>query len=141
MSQPGPPSEISPSSESGPTNESGASNESQPRVVAVPVNENGGVGSWGRASKIAVATVQHGTIAGWEECEVGWDVLHDAGSDAAHHARVARFVKQHGVQAVVAHHMGRDMRAMLERMHLSVSLGNSGDARRAALLGDIASPA
>jgi predicted Fe-Mo cluster-binding NifX family protein len=134
LSQPNAPNEISPPSESG------ASSESRPTVVAVPVSENGWVGSWGRARKIAIATVQHGTVAGWEECEVGWDVLHDTGSEPAHHARVARFVEQHGVQAVVAHHMGRDMQAMLERMHLNVHLGTSGDARQAALLGDLAAP-
>ena len=105
-------------------------------MVAVPVGEDGQVGSWGRAHTVAIATVHQGTVSGWEECEVGWDVLHDTGSGAAHHARVARFVKERGVQAVVADHMGEGMRQMLERMHLQVDLGASGEARQAALLGE-----
>lgn len=72
-------------------------------------------------------------MTGWEEHEVGWDALHETGSERAHHARVARFVKQHGVQAVAAGHMGGEMQAMLRRMGVSVSLGASGDARQAAL--------
>lgn len=111
-----------------------------PTVVAVALNEDGQVGSWGRAHVVAVATVRGGTVSDWQESEVSWDVLHDEGSDAAHHARVARFVKQHGVQAVVAYHMGQGMHAMLERMHLRVILGMSGDARQAVLLGELTPP-
>lgn len=110
-------------------------------VVAVPVGEDGQVGSWGRAHTVAIASVYQGTVSGWEEWEVGWDVLHDTGSDAAHHARVARFLKERGVQAVVAHHMGGGMRQMLERMHLKVDLGASGEARQAALLVELSPPA
>ncbi len=106
----------------------------QPTVVAVPIDEHGWVGPWGRAHRVALAKVQDGAVTAWEELEVGWDALHDTGSEAAHHARVARFVKQHGVQVVAAAHMGRDMQAMLERMHLRVSLGNSGDGHHAALV-------
>lgn len=112
-----------------------------PTVVAIPVGEDGQVGPWGRAHTVVIATVQKGTVFGWEECEVGWDALHDTGSGAAHHARVARFVKERGVQAVVAHHMGEGMRQMLERMHLQVHLGASGEAREAARLGELSPPA
>jgi predicted Fe-Mo cluster-binding NifX family protein len=46
---------------------------------------------------------------------------------------VARFLKAHGVEMVVAHHVGPEMLTMLDRMGLSVRLGASGDARQAAL--------
>jgi hypothetical protein len=37
--------------------------------------------------------------------------------------------------------MGEGMRQMLERMHLQVDLGASGEARQAALLGELSPPA
>jgi predicted Fe-Mo cluster-binding NifX family protein len=103
-------------------------------VVAIAVGEGGSVGPrWGRAGRVAVATVHRGRLSSWEETEVGWDTLREEGSERAHHARVARFVKQHGVQLVVAHHMGKDMLAMLGRMGLEVQMPASGDAREAVL--------
>ena len=103
-------------------------------VVAVPVSKDGTVDPrWGRAERIALATVQDGTLSGWDEHAVGWGELHDTGSERAHHARVARFVKQQKVQAVSASHMGPEMLAMLERMGVIVRLGARGDARQAAL--------
>ena len=100
-------------------------------VIAVPTDESGRVGSWGRAKCVAVATTEDGEVKSWEECDVGWDVLHDAGSDRAHHARVARFVKDHGVDIVVVQHMGPGMVQMLERMGLKIDAGVLGDARHA----------
>ncbi|MGC8626390.1 MAG: NifB/NifX family molybdenum-iron cluster-binding protein [Acidimicrobiales bacterium] len=103
-------------------------------VVAVAVTEGGLVDPrWGRASTVALATVRKGVVSGWEEHQVDWGMLRATGSERAHHARVARFMKQHGVGAVVAGHMGPDMLAMLERMGLSVHLGAHGDARQAVL--------
>ena len=68
---------------------------------------------------------------------LGWDRLHDEGTEGSHHARVARVVTEHGVQAVVAAHMGDPMVRMLEKLGLAVHLGASGDARKAvqALIG------
>ena len=48
-------------------------------------------------------------------------------------ARVASFLREQGVQVVVAHHIGPGMATMLGRMGLTVRLGASGDARQAAL--------
>jgi predicted Fe-Mo cluster-binding NifX family protein len=103
-------------------------------VVAIAVGAGGSVDPrWGRAQRVAVATVDRGRLSNWEETEVGWGTLREEGSERAHHARVARFVKQHGVQIVVAHHMGTDMLAMLGRMGLEVQVPASGDAREAVL--------
>ncbi len=103
-------------------------------VICVPVNADGQIDPrWGRAARVAIAELQGGTLAGWEEFDVGWDQLHDAGTEGGHHARVARFLQEHGVDTVVAHHMGPDMARMLERMGLDVRLGASGDARVAAM--------
>lgn len=101
-------------------------------IVCVPVD---GVGAmdprWGRAPRVALATVEDGSITDWQEVAVAWDSLHDAGSEAAHHARVARFLRERHVDVVVAHHMGGGMSRMLETMNVTVRLGAAGDARRA----------
>jgi predicted Fe-Mo cluster-binding NifX family protein len=88
---------------------------------------------WGRADRIAVADLTDGQILSWREVDVGWSQLHDAGTPARHHARVARFLKSNGVEVVVAHHVGDGMVRMLETMHVPLELGASGDARAAVL--------
>ena len=103
-------------------------------IVCVPVTSTGDIDPrWGRAARVAVAEVTGGELLRWEEFEVGWDRLHDAGTEGGHHARVARFLQERGVDVVVAHHMGDPMAQMLERMGLEVRLGASGDAGRAVL--------
>ena len=102
-------------------------------VVCVPVTPEGLVDPrWGRADRVVIATVGEAGIEDWQEFDVGWDGLHDSGSEGSHHARVARFLRDHQVEAVVAHHMGDGMRRMLEKMGLTVRLGASGSARESA---------
>jgi predicted Fe-Mo cluster-binding NifX family protein len=103
-------------------------------VVCVPVTGAGTIDPrWGRAARVAVAEVREGEIAAWREVEVGWDVAHDQGGEGLHHARIARFLREQGVAAVVASHMGGGMLQMLEQMGLRVTLGAEGDARAAVL--------
>ena len=103
-------------------------------ILGVPVTPTGDVDPrWGRAARVAVAEVVGGTVRRWDEHEVGWDRLHDEGSEGGHHARVARFVQEHRATIVVAGHMGDPMVQMLGRMHIGVQLGVSGDARLAVL--------
>jgi predicted Fe-Mo cluster-binding NifX family protein len=102
-------------------------------VVCVPVSADGLLGpSWGRAERVAVATVRKDGIGDWQEFEVGWGDLHDAGTEGSHHARIARFLIDHQVQAVAAHHMGAPMVNMLSKMGLTVRLGQAGNARDVA---------
>lgn len=103
-------------------------------IACVPLDGVGAVDArWGRAARVALATVEHGSMSDWRELDVGWDSLHDTGSEAAHHARVARFLRAHRVELVVAHHMGAGMSRMLETMGVTVQLGAAGDARLAVL--------
>jgi predicted Fe-Mo cluster-binding NifX family protein len=103
-------------------------------VVCVPVTGEGLIDPrWGRAARVVIANVQEGDVVGWQEFEVAWGDLRDAEPEGAHHARVARFLRDHHVEAVVAHHMGEDMLHMLRRMGLQVILGAAGAAREAAV--------
>ena len=108
-------------------------------LVCVPVTGDGQIDPrWGRAARVAIADVEHGTLASWREVAVAWDDFHDQGTEGGHHARVARFLREQSVQAVLAHHMGPDMLHMLERMGLTVRLGVTGDARTAAVAAGVA---
>lgn len=109
-------------------------------LVCVPLTRDGRIDRWGRARRVAIARVESGAIADWQEFDVGWDELHDTGTEGAHHARVARFVREHGVQTVVAEHMGGDMAHMLDRLGVTVRLGAAGDARLAAAAAGLEAP-
>ena len=110
-------------------------------IVCVPVMLDGQVDPrWGRASRVAVADVADGAVASWQEFDVGWDRLHDVGTEGGHHARIATFLRDHGVEVVVAGHMGGEMANMLQRMGLTVILGAAGDAKRAASSAAIEQP-
>lgn len=107
----------------------------QPLIACVPVTPDGaGLDPrWGRAGNVAVARVEGGRIASWEVFPVGWDALHDVGTEGGHHARIARFLMEHHVQVVVAGHMGPPMAKMLDSMGLTVALGAAGDPASAVL--------
>lgn len=100
--------------------------------VCVPVTPDGLVDPrWGRAARVAVARIESGGIVEWVEHDVAWDVLHDVGTEGGHHARVARFLTEQGIEVVVAGHVGPPMVQMLGKMRIVARLGASGDARRA----------
>ncbi len=101
-------------------------------VVCVPVTVEGLIDPrWGRADRVAIADATANGIADWREFDVGWGTLHDVGTEGSHHARVARFLRDQHVDAIVANHMGLGMTRMLEQMGLKTYLGASGDARAA----------
>ncbi len=101
-------------------------------IVCVAVTVVGDVDPrWGRAARVAVARLEAGKITAWEEYDVTWDALHDVGTEGGHHARVARFLRDHAVDVVVAGHMGPPMVEMLGKLRIVAKLGVDGDARRA----------
>jgi predicted Fe-Mo cluster-binding NifX family protein len=103
-------------------------------IFCVPVTKGGQVDPrWGRADRVAIAEVAAGKIVRWEEHEVGWGLLHDAGTEGSHHGRVARFLQDQRVDAVIADHMGPGMTLMLQRVGLPAHLGAAGDARELVL--------
>ncbi len=90
-------------------------------------------GGWGKAQRIAIASVDDGTITEWTEHDVRWDVAHDEGTEGSHHARVVRFLRDNGVQVVATGHMGPPMARMLATMGIRAVVEAAGDPRAAAL--------
>ena len=104
------------------------------RDLCVPVTADEQVGtSWGKASAVAIATVDDGAIESWRTEAVNWDVSHDEGTPGSHHARVARFVQDNAITTVVAVHMGEPMQNMLTKLGVDVQQGVAGDARMAVI--------
>lgn len=103
-------------------------------IVCLAVTNDGALGPrWGRADRVAVVDITRDGIGSWQEFEVGWGGLHDAGPEGRHHARVAEFLRGHRVEAVVAHHMGAGMQQMLGKMGIELHLASGGRASDAAL--------
>lgn len=101
-------------------------------IMCATLGAGGTVGhGLGRASHVALASVTDGQISSWEELDVGWDRLHDQGTEGAHHARIVRFLRDHDVEVVVTPHIGPGMQRTLSSMGVRMVLGAQGDARRA----------
>lgn len=101
-------------------------------IVCIPVTSDGQTGPhWGRASHVALATVSNRQITDWQVIEVGWDATHGKEAEGSHHARIARFLRDHDVQVVVANHMGAGMTRMLTTMGIPTMFGAQGDAHEA----------
>jgi predicted Fe-Mo cluster-binding NifX family protein len=100
-------------------------------TLCVPVTPDGEIGRWGRAQYVAIVEFDAAGIRAWGEHHVRWDEQHDAAAEGSHHARIAAFLRQHGVTIVLASHMGPPMEHMLEMMGITVRLGATGDARLA----------
>jgi predicted Fe-Mo cluster-binding NifX family protein len=103
-------------------------------IVMTPVTAEGQSDArFGRAHWVAIADVADGEVTAWQVHEVAWDVLHDEGGHGAHHARVITFLKEQGVEAVVAAEMGAGMARMLSSAKLPVLPARPGDARESVL--------
>ncbi len=103
-------------------------------ILMTPVTADGRTDSrFGRAHWVAVADVADGTINTWTVHEVDWDSLHDSGTHGSHHARVLSFLKEQGVQAVVAPMVGEGMARMLTSAGLPILPASPGDAKASVL--------
>src|ERR1039457_4894942 len=101
----------------------GSGEEASGMRVCVPITDDG---------QVAVADVAGKEIRDWQEFTVAWGTLHDQGTEGAHHARVARFLRDNQVDAVAVCHVGSGMQRMLGSMAIRVVTGPGGDAHSAA---------
>ncbi|MCA0250921.1 MAG: dinitrogenase iron-molybdenum cofactor [Actinobacteria bacterium] len=109
-------------------------------IVATPVTADGrSAAAWGRAHWIGVADIDNGTVHTWRIHEVGWDESHDEGTHGSHHARIVRFLTEHGITAVVVDHMGPGMVQVLQKMGIPMLPATPGDAQ-ASILAAVAVP-
>lgn len=103
-------------------------------IIATPVTEDGrSAAAWGRAHWVGVADVEDDAVRSWQVHEVGWDVSHDEGTHGSHHARIVRFLKEEGVQAVVVDHMGEGMQRVMNTMGIPLLPASPGDAQASVL--------
>ena len=99
-------------------------------IVATPVSESGqSAAAWGKAHWIGVANLKDGAVTTWQIHEVAWDVSHDEGTHGSHHARIVRFLKEQGIDAVVVDHMGPGMVQVMQTMRIPVLPASPGDAQ------------
>ena len=102
-------------------------------VVALSLVGSQVGGGWGKAQRIAIATVEDGAVTNWVEHDVRWDVAHDEGTEGSHHARVVTFLRENGVQVVATGHMGPPMARMLGTMGIRTVVDATGDPHEVAL--------
>ncbi len=102
-------------------------------VVALSLVGSQVGGGWGRAQRIAIATVEEGAVTALVEHDVRWDLAHDEGTEGSHHARVVRFLRDNGVQVVATGHMGPPMARMLDTMGIRTVTDAVGEPQAAAV--------
>lgn len=101
--------------------------------IALPVDADGQVfPHFGRAPRLAVATLEDGQVRDWQVLEVDWGASHDREPHGEHHRRVFEDLRGQGVEVVLAGGMGEGMVRSLSGAGVQVVLGVSGDARSAA---------
>ncbi len=101
--------------------------ESTPRIFCLTVLPDGAVGGgWGKANTVAIARVSAGIVDSVEIINVGWQALHDEGTEGGHHARIVRFLREHDVTDVATGHMGEGMRNTLTKLGVTLHLESQG---------------
>ena len=110
-------------------------------IACAPVTSAGEIDHrWGRARRVAIGEVRGAQIVRWDEVDVGWDTLHDEGTEGGHHARVARFLKELGVDLVAARRSARSdsgsaMPGRVRPSHVTVTRGSASRFRYHAVAG------
>jgi len=112
--------------------------------VAVAVLPNGMVNAhFGRANKLALATVENGQISKWEEVEVPFAESHgdhDHHHDHDHHDHehhhapdhhegIKNFLVEQGVDMVLLDHAGPGMQKVMNETDIKIVVGAKGNAK------------
>ncbi|MFV9510867.1 NifB/NifX family molybdenum-iron cluster-binding protein [Tepidibacillus sp. LV47] len=116
--------------------------------VAVAVLPNGMVNThFGRANRLALATIENGQITKWEEVDVPFAQTHgdhDHHHDHhdhhhhhdhehhhhhAHHENIKNWLVEHGIDMVLVDHAGPGMQKVINETNIKVIVGAKGNAR------------
>ena len=97
--------------------------------IAMPVEGEQVGHGWGRARVVAIVDISDGKVSGWQEDPVGWDTLHNSGTEGAHHARIVRWCRDNEITDVLVHHMGQGMVTTLTKLGLNLHQTNLPGAR------------
>lgn len=116
--------------------------------VAIAVLPNGMINAhFGRANKLAVATIENGQITKWEEVDVPFaethgdhdhhdhDHDHDHGHEhhhhhaPGHHEGIKNVLVQSGVDMVLLDHAGPGMQKVMNETDIKIVVGAKGNAR------------
>ncbi|WP_339063671.1 NifB/NifX family molybdenum-iron cluster-binding protein [Tepidibacillus marianensis] len=112
--------------------------------VAVAVLPNGMVNAhFGRANKLALATIENGQISNWEEIEVPFAETHgdhDHGHDhnhdhhdhhhaPDHHEGIKNLLVEQEVDMVLLDHAGPGMQKVINETTIKIVVGAKGNAR------------
>ncbi|MGC8571671.1 MAG: NifB/NifX family molybdenum-iron cluster-binding protein [Candidatus Micrarchaeia archaeon] len=96
----------------------------QEKIIMAVIDENGMLTGVGRAPRVAIIYTKDGKVEKIEEIDVRWDKTHENEQEGLHHASVAKFIKEHKVNEIIASGSGPDMRRMLERLGLTIKIGS-----------------
>ncbi|TCS83687.1 NifB/NifX family molybdenum-iron cluster-binding protein [Tepidibacillus fermentans] len=112
--------------------------------VAVAVLPNGKVNThFGRANKLALATIENGQITKWEEVAVPFaethgnhDHHHDHDHEHHHHAPghhegIKNWLVDHEVDMVLLDHAGPGMQKVMSETDIKIVVGAKGNAKEA----------
>ncbi|MCW5951111.1 MAG: hypothetical protein KIT69_02475 [Propionibacteriaceae bacterium] len=109
-------------------------------IIATPVTVDGRTASrWGKAHWIGVADVTGPRITSWTIHEVGWDDASLFGRNRRH-ARIAHFLAEQEVGAVVVPAVGSRLAKLFDRLGIAVLPATPGDARESVLAAVRAEP-
>ena len=101
----------------------------QEKTIMAVISEDGMLTGVGRAPKVAIIRAKDGKAEKIAEIEVRWGESHETEQEGLHHATIAKFIKEHGVNEIIAGGAGPDMQRMLERLGVKVKFrsGNYKD--------------
>ncbi|MGC8652181.1 MAG: NifB/NifX family molybdenum-iron cluster-binding protein [Candidatus Micrarchaeia archaeon] len=94
------------------------------KIIMAVVDLNGMLIGIGRAPRVEIAHVKDNRIDKIDEIDVRWDEAHETEQEGLHHATVAKFIKEHNVNEIIASGVGPDMKRMLERLGIKVRIAN-----------------
>ncbi|MCL5101992.1 MAG: hypothetical protein M1544_01380 [Candidatus Marsarchaeota archaeon] len=94
------------------------------KIIMATIDDEGSLTGVGRAPKVAIIKESNGKVESIEEIDVKWGESHEREQEGLHHASIAKFIKEHNVNEVVAAGAGPNMQGMLGRLKVVLRFGS-----------------